>query len=258
MSDKTTCTICGSMYRSCDRTRHLLTSKHKKAVEESNEEVPVISTFNEESVNMENPFEILLSPESNPNPNEDIPVPTVNFNSLYNDKDKSKPVKPVVDEKEVIIDKINKMLILFDTEFEKEKQALPSETLINLKARLRRMELSVNSSCINNFISDAITSTLLIIEPNTANSLCDIRGLSGILKANKDFIRQCKLMSIKYGGYSNLPVELQLMFTISISAYVVISKNKNSDKIKDILNEPYIPKITTKQEKLPEVITLKL
>ena len=258
MSDKTICTICGSSYRSSDEKRHLNTTKHKKALEESDANEPSIpNIFTDESVNMENPFEALTNPDTN----EATPT-NVNFNALYNDvetKDKSKYVKPVVYEKEVTIDKINKMIILFDTEFEKEKQALPTDTIVNLKARLRRMELTINSACVTNFISDAITNTLLLIEPATQSSHYDIRGLSAMLKANKDFIRQCKLMSVKYGGYGNVPVELQLTFTVAMTAYVVVGRNRNNDKIKDILNEPYIPKITTRTpEKLPETITIKL
>ena len=76
MSDKTICTICGSSYRSSDEKRHLNTTKHKKALEESDANEPSIpNIFTDESVNMENPFEALTNPDTN----EATPT-NVNFN----------------------------------------------------------------------------------------------------------------------------------------------------------------------------------
>ena len=263
---KKQCEICGAIYRAIDVKRHCGTAKHIKAVNANaplvkcdyeNSERTIQEIF-EDTINMDNPFKALENPVNYDNDQQSEPT---NLKDLSNVETKEPNTKTVEDEKEVLIDKINKMIILFDTEFTQEKQAVLSDSVSTLKTRLRGLELTVNSSCVNNFISDAITSTLLMIEPATVNSSYDIRGLSVMLKGNKDFIRQCKLMSVKYGGFSNVPVELQLSFTVAMTAYIVVGKNRNRDKIQDVLNEPYYHKITTREkepEKIPETITIKL
>ena len=259
MSNKTTCKICDSVYRTIDVKRHCSTAKHIKAMNEGESPIKSIKDIFEETINMDNPFEGLKNPEKYDDVTQNE---NANFNALSNNTDvdtKEQSKKSIEEDKDVIIDKINKMIVLFDSDFGHEPKATSSDTLNTVKTRLKQMESTVNSSCVNNFISDAVTSTLLMIEPISANSSYNISGLSALLKTNKDFIRQCKLLSIKYGGFSNMPVEIQLVFTISMTAYIVVGKNRNSGVIKDILNEPYIPKITTKiPEKLPDTITLKL
>jgi len=263
MSKKQTCEICGAIYRAIDVKRHCATAKHLKAVNSNaplvtcdyeNPERTIQEIF-EDTINMDDPFKALANPVNYDDVQQSEPT---NLKALSNVETKEPNIKTVEDEKEILVDKINKMIVLFDTEFGQEKQATLSDNVTTLKTRLRGMELTVNSNCVNNFISDAIISTILMIEPVTVNSSYDLRGLSAMLKTNKDFIRQCKLMSVKYGGFSNTPIELQLSFTIAMTAYIVVSKNRNSGSIKEILNEPYIPKITTKTTELPDTITIKL
>ena len=64
-----------------------------------------------------------------------------------------------------------------------------------------------------------------------------IRGLSDILKTNKQFNSLTKQMLLKYGCYSNVGPEYQVILIIISSVYVIVNKNNNRDSINNYLNE---------------------
>ena len=57
MSNKTTCKICDSVYRTIDVKRHCSTAKHIKAMNEGESPIKSIKDIFEETINMDNPFE---------------------------------------------------------------------------------------------------------------------------------------------------------------------------------------------------------
>jgi hypothetical protein len=119
---------------------------------------------------------------------------------------------------------------------------------------------SVSGQSFSNFVGDAITNSIQAIEPISSMTKYNISGLSILLKSNPEFIRLCKIMSVKYGSFVKTPPEIQLLFLIATMTYITVQKNNQSSKLKEMLNEPYQPPQTQlkDKEKLPDVLIMKL
>lgn len=106
-----------------------------------------------------------------------------------------------------------------------------------LQAILDECSLLVEIGSIDVFIIDSIISTILLAENFSKLTDYDISGLSILLKQNKEFIKLCKILSIKYSVFSNVPAEIQMILIISCTAFLCIDKNSNSKHIESYLNE---------------------
>ena len=85
---------------------------------------------------------------------------------------------------------------------------------------------------------DSVYSSLNLIEPLTAKTKnCNITGLSNLLKSNKQFNSLTKQMLLKYGCYSNVAPEYQILLIIVSSVYITVNKNNNRSSIESYLNE---------------------
>ena len=101
------------------------------------------------------------------------------------------------------------------------------------------MDIIVNTSNVDQFITDSILSCIKLLEiPTSKLKNFNISGLSDLLKANKEFHNLCKQMYLKYNVFSKIPPEYQLCILVSTSAYICINKNKNKDSLEAYLNEP--------------------
>ena len=76
-----------------------------------------------------------------------------------------------------------------------------------------------------------------LIEPMTVKTKFNIRGLTDLLKSNKQFNILSKQIFLKYGFYSNVGVEYQCLLIIISSLYITVNKNNNRSSIESYLNE---------------------
>ena len=132
--------------------------------------------------------------------------------------------------------KISQFIILFPDQlknFKYRKNASEEE----LQAVLDECSLLVEIGSIDVFIIDLIISTIQLGENFSKLTDCNISELSVLLKQNKEFIKLCKILSIKYSVFSNVPPEIQMILLVSCTAFLCIDKNSKSKIIESYLNE---------------------
>ena len=132
--------------------------------------------------------------------------------------------------------KISQFIILFPEQlknFKYKKNSSEEE----LKIILDECSLLVEIGSIDLFVTDSILSTIELAENFTRLSDYDITGLSVLLKQNKDFIKLCKILSIKYSVFNNIPPELQLVLIVTCTTLLCIDKNSKNKQIESYLNQ---------------------
>ena len=91
---------------------------------------------------------------------------------------------------------------------------------------------------VDQFIYDGILQSITVVEGISQYSrLYNITGLTQILKSNVQFENTCKLLFLKYGIYSKIEPEYQLLFILSTSIYIANQKNRQKEKIQEYLNQ---------------------
>ena len=127
---------------------------------------------------------------------------------------------------------------LFSDEL-KSYKIKPNCSINELKAYIDDMDIIVNTSNVDQFITDSILQCIKLLEiPTSRLKNFNISGLSDLLKGNKEFHNLCKQLYLKYGVFNKIPPEYQLCILVSTSAYICINKNKNKDSLEAYLNEP--------------------
>lgn len=116
------------------------------------------------------------------------------------------------------------------------KQLFPDE-LANFKVKqnasheelqqyLDECDVIVGCSAMESFATDSILTGIQIVEGVSARTQSmNITGTSHMLKANPQFHKLCKQLYLKYGVFSQIPPEMQLIMLISTTAMVARSKN---------------------------------
>ena len=139
--------------------------------------------------------------------------------------------------KNILLKKVRQFKNLFPEELKKFKiKANPSEQ--DLKNYLEEMEILVELSNVDDFLTDSIIQSLKLIENITANTKkYNIVGLSDMLKNNPQFHNLCKQLYIKYNTFSCMPPEYQMLFLVSTTAYICRNKNIQKNEIEQYLNQ---------------------
>ena len=139
--------------------------------------------------------------------------------------------------KRVLLNKVKQYKNLFPEELKGFKiKKNPSEK--DLEEVLEEMSVIVDTSTVDQFLIDAIFQVIKVIEGISSHTKnYNITGLADILKANKQFHTLAKQLFIKYGCYSNVPPEYQIVLIVATSAYICRQKNLKRDEIEKFLNQ---------------------
>ena len=141
-------------------------------------------------------------------------------------------------DKREMISKINQYKNLFPEELKKFK-CKKGASVEELRVYLEEMESIVDTSSIENFLTDSIIQCIQIIEGvSSYSSKYNIQGCAALLKSNKQFHSLTKQLYIKYKVFSAIPPEFQLLMLVATTAYICKSKNQNKINIESYLNEP--------------------
>ena len=134
--------------------------------------------------------------------------------------------------------KISQFIILFPDQLKnfKYKQNSSEE---ELQVILDECSLLVEVGSIDIFIMNSIVSAIQLGENFSKLTDYDLSGLSIMLKQNKEFVTLCKILSIKYSIFSNVPAEIQMILLISCTAFLCIDKNNKSKNIESYLMKLY-------------------
>ena len=136
------------------------------------------------------------------------------------------------------ISKLNQYKNLFPEELKKFK-VKKNASLDELKVYLNEMECIVDTSSVENFMTDSILQCIRMVEgASSYSNKYDIRGCADLLKSNKQFHSLCKQLYMKYKIFSKVPAEYQLLMLVSTTAYICNHKNRNKESLETYLNEP--------------------
>ena len=141
-------------------------------------------------------------------------------------------------DKRELIAKINQYKNLFPDELKKFK-CKKNSSLEELKVYLEEMESIVDTSSIENFLTDSIIQCIQLVEGvSSYSSKYNIQGCADLLKSNKQFHSLTKQLYIKYKVFSAIPPEMQMLMLVATTAYICKSKNQNKIVLDSYLNEP--------------------
>jgi hypothetical protein len=123
------------------------------------------------------------------------------------------------------IAKLQQYKSLFPDQLKKFK-VKKNATVEELKEYLGEAEIIVNTSSVEQFLTDSILHCIEITEGVSKRSKFNISGCSKALNSNPKFHDLCKMLYVKYKVFSRIPAEYQLIMLISTTAYVMKTKNE--------------------------------
>ena len=142
-------------------------------------------------------------------------------------------------DKRVIIAKLHQYKNLFKEELKKFK-IKPNASIDQLKACLDEMEAIVETSSIDQFMTESILQSIKLIEAGSARTKYNISGTADMLKQNTQFHNLMKQLYVKYNVFSKVPPEFRLVLLIGTTAMLCKNKNDKKNQISDFLNEKII------------------
>ena len=152
---------------------------------------------------------------------------------LYSDN----PTEIMGKDKRILLTKVKQYKNLFSTEL-KSFKIKPNPTVADLKMYLDEMEIIVNTSNVDGFLTDSILQCIRLVEGVSSHTTkYNVSGLADMLKNNKEFNNLTKQLYIKYNCFDNVPVEYQMLLLVTTSAYICRNKNIKRNEIDKYLNE---------------------
>ena len=152
---------------------------------------------------------------------------------LYSDN----PTEIMGKDKRILLTKVKQYKNLFSTEL-KSFKIKPNPTVADLKMYLDEMEIIVNTSNVDGFLTDSILQCIRLVEGVSSHTTkYNVSGLADMLKNNKEFNNLTKQLYIKYNCFDNIPPEYQMLLLVSTSAYICRNKNIKRNEIDKYLNE---------------------
>ena len=130
---------------------------------------------------------------------------------------------------------INKYKLLFPElkDFTFKKNSSSEE----LSIIITELQTIVELSSIDDFLLNSIYDTLLMIEPYTVPTTCNITGISTMLKLNPNFTSILKKLILKYDLSTSTSPEIQLIIIVKTSLYMTIQRNQQNTQINEYLNQ---------------------
>ena len=165
-------------------------------------------------------------------------------NSLFDDKG----TELLGRDKRMLLSKIQQYKSLFPEELGKFK-IKKNCSAEDLKLYLSEMESIVDTSSVEQFLTDSILQCIKLTEGVSSYTKYDITGCADLLKANKQFHTLTKQMYIKYKVFEKVPPEYSLAVLVANTAYVCKNKNAKKKEIESFLSQPIQPKEEARNNK---------
>ena len=142
-------------------------------------------------------------------------------------------------DKRVLLSKVQQYKNLFPDELAKFKIKKNCSTT-DLQLYLNEMESIVDTSSVEQFLSESIIQCIKLTEGISSYTKHDITGCADLLKSNKQFHTLIKQMYVKYKVFDKVPPEFSLVILVATTAYICKGKNAKKKEIEQFLNEPII------------------
>ena len=141
-------------------------------------------------------------------------------------------------DKIILLKKIKQYKSLFPAET-KGFKIKKNPSIKDLQDALQELEVLVETNNVDEFLTDAIFQILKLVEVGSSMTTnYNVTGMVDLLKMNKQFLQLSKQLMIKYGCYSRVPPEYQMVMIVSTTAYICMNKNKRKAELEDYLNQP--------------------
>jgi hypothetical protein len=140
-------------------------------------------------------------------------------------------------DKRVLIAKLHQYKNLFPNELKKFKIKTNSSPE-QMKACLNKMEAIVETSSIDQFMTDSILQCIKLVETGTSKTRYNITGTADMLKQNLQFHNLIKQLYVKYNVFSKVPPEFQLVLLVGTTAMLCQTKNSKKLELDSFLNQP--------------------
>ena len=140
-------------------------------------------------------------------------------------------------DKRVLIAKLHQYKNLFPNELKKFKIKTNSSPE-QMKACLNEMEAIVETSSIDQFMTDSILQCIKLVETGTSKTRYNITGTADMLKQNLQFHNLIKQLYVKYNVFSKIPAEFQLVLLVGTTAMLCQTKNSKKLELDSFLNQP--------------------
>jgi len=148
-------------------------------------------------------------------------------NSLFDDKG----TELLGRDKRMLLSKIQQYKSLFPDELGKFK-IKKNCSAEDLKLYLTEMESIVDTSSVEQFLTDSILQCIKMTEGLSSYTKYDITGCADLLKANKQFHTLTKQMYIKYKVFNNVPPEYSLAVLVATTAYICKTRTLRKKRLK--------------------------
>ena len=147
-------------------------------------------------------------------------------------------------QKRQLLKKIQQYKLLFPIELKGFKiKKRPTED--DLKQAIDEIAAILDTSSVETFVNDALYESIGVAEGISKVYLkkFDITGLSKSLKENPQFNSLLKQLYLKYGCFTQIPPETQVVFIIALTTIACIQQNRNINQnqvnqVNDLLNQP--------------------
>ena len=150
--------------------------------------------------------------------------------------DKGTPIHGA--DKLVLLRKIKQYKSLFPAEL-KTFKIKKNPSIKDLQDALDEIEVLIETNNVDEFMMDGVFQSIKMVESVSAMTTnYNVTGMVDLLKMNKQFHQLCKQLFIKYGMFSRVPPEYQMVMIVSTTAYICMNKNKRKAELEDYLNQP--------------------
>ena len=140
-------------------------------------------------------------------------------------------------DKRILVAKLHQYKNLFPTELKKFK-IKPNSSPEQMKACLSEMEAIVETSSVDQFMTDSILQCIKLVEAGTTRTRYNISGTADMLKQNPQFHNLIKQLYVKYSVFSKIPPEFQLILLVGTTAVLCKTKNDKKIELNEFLNQP--------------------
>ena len=259
MNNKITCD-CGVSYRAKDKSRHEKSKGHINFINKptddlyEDESVVVSSVGDEDPLNDLNrdAYEQMIQNEETRLQQQKIQEKLNKENEklmkkvkkvkddvsvISNDLFSGKPTEILGKDKRLLLAKVRNYKALFPDEL-KAFKIKKTPSVEDLENALAEMDAIINTSGVQTFVMDGILQSLKVIEGASSHTSYNVSGLSDILRNNIQFHSLSKQLFLKYGTYSRVEPEYQMMFLIFTSCYICRQRNLSRHQMNSYLDEP--------------------
>ena len=140
-------------------------------------------------------------------------------------------------DKRQLLKKICEYKALFPTQL-KSFKIKKNPTLEDLQNVLSEMDAIVSVDSVEGFATDAILSTIGLVEGISSKTRYNISGTAQMLKEQPKFHSLCKQLYLKHKVFSNVPPEMQMIMLVGFTASLAKQQNDRRDGLNKLLSKP--------------------